>query len=185
MISRKQNEFIGHMQLSTNYAFFVPDTDKPMPDMYIPLEKINDAKDKERVLARITKWDSANKKPEGEVVQVLLAEHESDIAMKEILIENGFPLVFDDDVMEEALRLPDTIAAAEIKKRRDMRQVLTFTIDPVDAKDFDDAISIKKLKDDLYEIGVHIADVSHYVVPGSVLDDDAYNGPLLFICPTG
>ena len=172
--SRKQSEFIGHIQLSSNFAFFIPDTDKPMPDLYIPLDKLNEAKDKDRVLAKITKWDTTNKKPEGEVVQVLLAEHESDIAMKGILVENGFPLVFEDDVMEEAMRLPDVISASEIKKRKDMRGVLTFTIDPVDARDFDDAISIKKLKTDLYEIGVHIADVSHYVIPGSVLDDHAY-----------
>ena len=174
VITRKQSEFIGHLQVSANYAFFVPDSDRSMPDLYIPLNKLNNAKDKDRVLARVTKWDSANRKPEGEVIQVLLAEHESDIAMKEILVENGFPLVFDDDVMEEALRLPDVISAADIKKRKDMRDVLTFTIDPVNARDFDDAISIKKLKTDLYEIGVHIADVSHYVQHGSVLDDDAY-----------
>ncbi len=174
VVSRKQSEFIGHVQVSSNYAFFIPDTGKPMPDLYIPLDKLNNAKDKDRVLAKITKWDSANKKPEGVVVQVLLAEDESDIAMKEILVENGFPLVFEDDVMEEAMRLPDVISHADIKKRKDMRDVLTFTIDPVDARDFDDAISIKKLKTDLYEIGVHIADVSHYVLPGSVLDDDAY-----------
>ncbi|MEJ7681687.1 MAG: RNB domain-containing ribonuclease [Segetibacter sp.] len=166
MVDRKQSEFIGHIQLSANYAFFIPDTDKPMPDLYIPLDKLNAAKDKDRVLARITNWNSANKKPEGEVVQVILAEDESDIAMKGILVENGFPLVFEDDVMEEAMRLPDVISHADIKKRKDMRDVLTFTIDPVDARDFDDAISIKKLKADLYEIGVHIADVSHYVLPG-------------------
>ncbi|MDQ6814865.1 MAG: VacB/RNase II family 3'-5' exoribonuclease, partial [Bacteroidota bacterium] len=174
VLNRKQSEFIGHIQLSSNFAFFIPDTDKPMPDLYIPLEKLNEAKDKDRVLAKITKWDTVNKKPEGEVVQVLLAEHESDIAMKSILVENGFQLVFEDDVMEEAMRLPDIISASEIKKRRDMRDVLTFTIDPVDARDFDDAISIKKIKTDMYEIGVHIADVSHYVTPGSILDDDAY-----------
>lgn len=175
VVSRKQSEFIGHLQVNANYAFFIPDTGKPMPDLYIPIDKLNNAKDKDRVLAKITKWDSPNKKPEGEVVQVLLAEHESDIAMKEILVENGFPLVFEDDVMEEAMRLPDIISHADIKKRKDMRDVLTFTIDPVDARDFDDAISVKKLKSDLYEIGVHIADVSHYVLPGSVLDDDAYH----------
>ncbi len=174
VVSRKQSEFIGHLQVSSNYAFFISDTGKPMPDLYIPLDKLNNAKDKDRVLAKVTKWDSVNKKPEGEVVQVLLAEHESDIAMKEILLENGFPLVFEDDVIEEAMRLPDVIAHADIKKRKDVRDVLTFTIDPVDARDFDDAISIKKIKADLYEIGVHIADVSHYVLPGSVLDDDAY-----------
>ena len=174
VVSRKQSEFIGHVQVSSNFSFFVADGDRAMPDLYIAADKLNGAVDKQRVLARITKWDSTNKKPEGEVVQVLLAEQESDIAMKSILIENGFPLVFDDDVMEEALRLPDVISNADIKKRKDMRDTLTFTIDPVDAKDFDDAISIKNLKDDLYEIGVHIADVSHYVTPGTLLDDDAY-----------
>jgi ribonuclease R len=174
VVSRKQSEFIGHVQVSSNFAFFIADSDKPMPDLYIPLDKLNNAKDKDRVLAKITKWDTNNKKPEGEVVQVLLAEQESDLAMKAILLENGFPLVFEDDVMEEAMRLPDVISASEIKKRKDMRDVLTFTIDPVDARDFDDAISIKKLKGDLYEIGVHIADVGHYVTPGSLLDDAAY-----------
>ena len=175
VISRKQSEFIGHLQVSSNYAFFIPDTGKPMPDLYIPLDKLNNAKDKDRVLVRVTKWDSPNKKPEGEVVQQLLAEHESDIAMKEILVENGFPLVFEDDALEEAMRLPDVISASDIKKRKDMRDVLTFTIDPVDARDFDDAISVKRIKADLYEIGVHIADVSHYLLPGSALDDDAYH----------
>ena len=175
VVSRKQSEFIGHLQVSSNYAFFIPDAGKPMPDLYIPLDKLNNAKDKDRVLARVTKWDSPNKKPEGEVVQQLLAEHESDIAMKEILVENGFPLVFEDDALEEAMRLPDVISSSDIKKRKDMRDVLTFTIDPVDARDFDDAISVKRIKADLYEIGVHIADVSHYLLPGSALDDDAYH----------
>ena len=174
VVSRKQSDFIGHLQLSSSFAFFIPDTDKPMPDLYIPLEKINGAQDKDRVLARITKWDGGNKKPEGEVLQVLKAEDESDIAMKEILIENGFPLEFSDDVLEEAARLNEIIPQAEIDERRDMRSELTFTIDPVDARDFDDAISIKKLKENIYEIGVHIADVSHYVTPGSELDDEAY-----------
>src|SRR3954452_20973483 len=109
VINRKQSEFIGHIQLSSNFAFFIPDTDKPMPDLYIPLDKLNNARDKDRVLAKITKWDTNNKKPEGEVVQVLLAEQESDLAMKAILLENGFPLAFEDDVMEEAMRLPDLI----------------------------------------------------------------------------
>lgn len=174
VVNRKQSEFIGHVDVSPSFAFFIPDAGKPMPDFYIPLDKINGAKDKDRVLARITKWDNGNKKPEGEVVQVLLAEDESDIAMKEILLENGFPLKFDDDVLEEAARLPDIIGASEISKRRDMREELTFTIDPVDARDFDDAISIKKIKGHTYEIGVHIADVSHYVTPGTELDNEAY-----------
>ena len=174
VISRKQSQFIGRIQLSANFAFFIADTDKPMPDLFIPIDKLNGANDKDRVIARITKWDNSNKKPEGEVIQVILAEQESDIAMKEILAENGFPLIFPDEVLEEAARLNDVIPESEISKRRDCRDILTFTIDPVDARDFDDAISFKKIKNDQYEIGVHIADVSHYVEPGSILDEDAY-----------
>jgi ribonuclease R len=105
---------------------------------------------------------------------VLDAENSNDAAMKEILLEAGFPLSFPDDVMEEAARIPDSISADEIALRKDIREVLTFTIDPVDAKDFDDAISIQKLKNGNYEIGVHIADVSHYVIPDSALDKEAY-----------
>jgi ribonuclease R len=174
VVSRKQTEFIGHIQLSTNYAFFVPDTDKPMPDLYIPLENLNGAKNKERVIARIDKWEKGGKKPIGSIVQVVQAEDESNLAMKEILAENGFPLTFPDDVLEESERLSDKISGSEIEKRKDVRDILTFTIDPVDARDFDDALSVKKLKEDLYEIGVHIADVSHYVVPDTELDDEAY-----------
>jgi len=175
VLHRKQNEFVGHLQLSTNYAFFVPDTDKPMPDIFIPLDKVNGAKHHDRVVAKITKWDNGNKKPEGEIVQVILAEDESNIAMKEILAENGFPLTFPDEVMEEAERLIDVISQQEIDKRRDCRDLLTFTIDPIDARDFDDALSIKKIKADLYEVGVHIADVSHYVLPDTALDADSYD----------
>ena len=174
VVSRRQTEFIGTIQLSTNYAFFIPDTDKPMPDLYIPLDKINGAKNKERVAARLIKWDKDDKKPIGEVITVLNNEDVNDMAMKEIIAENGFPLSFADDVIEESERLSDTITEKEIKKRKDFRNILTFTIDPVDAKDFDDALSIKKLKDDLYEIGVHIADVSHFVEEESELDKEAY-----------
>ena len=174
VITRKQNEFIGHIQLSTNFAFFVPDTDKPMPDLFIPLDKLKGAKNKDKVVARLVDWGKDDKKPVGEVISVLLAEDENDAAMKEILAEAGFPLSFNDTVMEEALRLPDVISSAEIKKRKDCREILTFTIDPVDAKDFDDALSIRKLKNGNYEIGVHIADVSHYVEPETALDEEAY-----------
>jgi ribonuclease R len=174
VVSRRQTEFIGTIQLSTNYAFFIPDTDKPMPDLYIPLEKTNGAKNKERVAARLVRWDKDDKKPIGEVITVLNNEDVNDMAMKEILAENGFPLSFTDDVIEESERLDDAITEKEIKKRKDFRNILTFTIDPVDAKDFDDAISIKKIKNDLYEIGVHIADVSHFVEAETALDEEAY-----------
>jgi ribonuclease R len=174
VVSRRQTEFIGTMQLSTNYAFFIPDTDKPMPDLYIPLEKINGAKNKERVAARLIRWNKDDKKPIGEVISILNNEDANDMAMQEILAENGFPLSFEDSVIEESERLGDTITEKEIKKRKDFRKTLTFTIDPADAKDFDDALSIKKIKNDLYEIGVHIADVSHFVETGTALDDEAY-----------
>src|SRR5258708_11592883 len=108
-------------------------------------------------------WEK-NKKPQGQVVQVMDKTDINDQAMKEILLENGFPIFFPENVLEESGRLPALIAAAEIASRKDVRSILTFTIDPVDAKDFDDAISIRSLANGLLELGVHIADVRHYVV---------------------
>ena len=174
VITRKQTEFIGHIQLSTNFAFFVPSTNKPVPDFYIPLDKLNGATHKQKVVARLLKWEKADKKPLAEVVSLMREEDENDAAMKEILAEAGFPLSFPEDVMEEALRLSDAITKEELSKRIDFRKILTFTIDPVDAKDFDDAISIKTISKGLYEIGVHIADVSHFVLPNTALDEEAY-----------
>jgi ribonuclease R len=174
VVTRKQTEFIGHLQLSTNHAFFVPDTDKPMPDLFIPLIDINGAKNKDRVIARLVKWDKTDKKPVGEIVKVLLPEDDNDAAMQELLAQAGFPLSFPMDVQESAERIPEILDKEEIAKRRDCREILTFTIDPADAKDFDDAISIRELSKDVYEIGVHIADVSYYVLPESDLDVEAY-----------
>ncbi|MBV9962313.1 MAG: ribonuclease R [Parafilimonas sp.] len=174
VVSRQRTEFIGTLQLSTNYAFFIPDTDKPMPDIFIPLEKINGAKNKERVAVRLLRWDKDDKKPIGEVISVLNEENMNDIAMQEILSESGFPLSFPDEVIKESEKLSAEITEKEIMKRKNFRDVLTFTIDPVDAKDFDDAISIKKIRKDFYEIGVHIADVSHFVHTETALDDEAY-----------
>lgn len=174
VVSRKQTEFIGTIQIATNFAFFIPDSDKPMPDLFIPLESLKGAKNKDKVVVRMVKWEKGDKKPVGEVVSLMKAEDVNDMAMKEILAEKGFPLSFSDDVLEESERLPDSISPSEIKNRKDFREILTFTIDPVDAKDFDDAISIRLLKTGFYEIGVHIADVSHYVEPETKLDDEAY-----------
>ncbi len=174
VIERKQTEFIGYIQLSTNFAFFVPDTDKPMPDLFIPLTDLHGAKHKDRVVARLVKWDRDDKKPVGTVVSIMQPEDENDAAMKELLAQAGFPLYFPDDVLEEAARLPEILPQAEINKRRDCRELLTFTIDPVDAKDFDDAISLRKLNSGMYEVGVHIADVSHYVEPDTELDREGY-----------
>ena len=171
---RKQTEFIGNIQMSKNFAFFIPASEKPIPDFYIAADKLNGAKDNERVVAKLVSWDKSEKKPIGEVVSILKSEDENDMAMKEILIETGFPLAFDKEVLAEVKKLDQHIAREEISKRKDFRDILTFTIDPVDAKDFDDAISIRNLDNGNYEIGVHIADVSHYVQPGTLLDKTAY-----------
>ncbi|HMG66874.1 MAG TPA: ribonuclease R [Chitinophagaceae bacterium] len=183
VLRRKQTEFIGKMQVkevrpddpaAKGFGFFIAETDKPMPDIYIPKQNFNGAKDNDRVVVRMLEWDKDGKRPVGEVLSIMDEEDSNDMAMKEILLQNGFPLIFPDDAMEEAARIPDTIPAEEIKKRKDVREILTFTIDPVDAKDFDDAISYRLLKNGNYEIGVHIADVAYYVEEGTALDNAAY-----------
>lgn len=171
---RKQKEFIGNIQMSKNFAFFIPATEKPIPDFYIATDKLNGAKDNERVVVKFISWEKNDKKPIGEVVAILKSEDENDMAMKEILIDAGFPLEFENEVLAEVKKLQAHISREEQKKRKDFRDILTFTIDPVDAKDFDDAISIRNLDNGNYEIGIHIADVSHFVKPGSLLDKSAY-----------
>ncbi len=170
---RKQTDFPGHIEMGDGFAFFIAETARPMPDVYVTRAKLNGAVDKDRVIVRITEWNK-NKKPQGEVIQVLDESDENDRVMKEILLENGFPIVFPEEVLLASGKLPELIPTEEINKRKDFRKVLTFTIDPADAKDFDDAISFREIENDLYEVGIHIADVSHYVQTGSVLDDEAY-----------
>ncbi|MFI5188544.1 MAG: ribonuclease R family protein, partial [Chitinophagales bacterium] len=174
VLRRKQTEFIGRMQMNEGFGFFMAETDKPMPDIFIPKQNFNGAKDNDRVVVRLLEWEKDGKRPVGEVVSVMDEEDSNDMAMKEILLENGFPIEFAEDAMEEAARIPDTISNSEIEKRKDVRAILTFTIDPIDAKDFDDAISFRVLKNGNYEIGVHIADVAHYVEEDSALDKAAY-----------
>ena len=173
VVKRKQVEFMGRLQMNKSFAFFIADVDKPMTDIYVPLENLKNATETDRVIVKIVEWEK-NKKPVGEVVQILDPSDEGDFAMKDILMENGFPLSFPEDVIEQAERLPDVISQSEIESRKDFRETLTFTIDPIDAKDFDDAISFKVLKNGTYEIGVHIADVSHYVAEDTDLDKEAF-----------
>jgi len=146
VLHRRRTEFIGRLEMNKGYAFFIPDVDKPMPDFFIPQESINGAADGDRVVAKLVRWEQDGKRPQGEVLSIMDPENNNDAAMKEILLESGFPLQFDDEALEVAARIPDTISEDEIKKRLDVRPVLTITIDPVDAKDFDDAISIRLLK---------------------------------------
>lgn len=175
VIRRKRNEFIGEIEMGKGFAFFVAETDKPMPDIFIPLPSLSGAKQGDRVVVKVVSWSAdAAKRPVGEVVSILREEDLNEAAMKEILLEAGFPLEFSEEAMEETARIPDLISVEEIRKRKDCRPKLTFTIDPIDAKDFDDAISVVKLENGNYEIGVHIADVSHYVEEGSLLDKEAF-----------
>ena len=174
VVERKQTEFIGNISVKEKAAFFMAGGNTPMPDFHIDFSKLNGAKDGDRVVAKFLKWDKSDKKPEGEIIAVMTAENEADMAMKEIIVNAGFPLQFDDAVLKAADALLPNISREELKKRKDCRDILTFTIDPVDAKDFDDAISIRNLDNGNYEIGVHIADVSHFVTPGGIIDKAAY-----------
>lgn len=174
VVARKQNEFTGRVQLQAHYGFFIPDNDKVPVDFFIPLHLLNGAKDGDHALARIVEWKGNSKSPVAEIVNLLTEESMNEKAMQGILTENGFTLTFPESVMEEAGRCNDAIDETALKTRKDFRKTLTFTIDPEDAKDFDDAISIKKQKGGWYQIGVHIADVSYYVQPGSELDKEAF-----------
>src|ERR1035437_8821620 len=129
VVERKQIEFIGDIEVNENFAFFKADSQKPKPDFYISIRNINGAKNKDRVVVRFLNWEKGEKKPEGEVVTVLQAKDRNDMAMKEILIQNGFALEFPKIVLDEANDLNDTIDKNELAKRRDYRDVLTFTID--------------------------------------------------------
>ncbi len=171
---RKQTEFIGVLEVNQEYAFFLPESSRKIPDFFVPSSAFNGARDGDRVVVKMVEWREKDKNPRGQVISVLNEKDTNDMAMKEILVENGFPLEFSDDAMEEALRQPDSITESEIETRKDMRNILTFTIDPVDARDFDDALSFRNLKNGIYEIGVHIADVSHYLPENSPLDTEAY-----------
>ncbi|WP_160710970.1 ribonuclease R [Chitinophaga solisilvae] len=173
ILKRNKTEFTGTLQISKSFGFLLTEKGMFMPDIYIPANSLKDAKNGDKAVVKIVAWGEKSRKPVGEVIEILDASDTNDLAMKEILIEAGFPLSFPDEVLEELAVIREEITETEVRKRKDVRNILTFTIDPVDAKDFDDAISFRLLKNGLYEIGVHIADVSHYVIPGTELDKEA------------
>lgn len=174
IVQRSKTDFTGTIDISNSYAFFLPDDRKMLHDIFIPLDNLNGAKDGEKVVVSIIEWPKNAKNPIGRVKSVLGKKGENNTEMNAILADFGFPLEFLKAVEEEANSISDVISEEEIKKRHDFRETTTFTIDPADAKDFDDAISFKKLENGNYEIGVHIADVSHYVIPDSNLDKEAF-----------
>jgi ribonuclease R len=172
IVERAKSTFVGTVSKSRNFAFFIP-SGKAAFDLFIPNEKLKGAKDGQKAIAKITEWPPKAKNPFGEIIEVLGDVGDNDAEMHAILAEYDLPLRFPENVLKAAEKIPDIISEEEIKKRRDMRGVTTITIDPADAKDFDDALSIRKLENGFWEVGIHIADVSHYVKPGTILDDEA------------
>lgn len=175
IISRAKTEFTGTIQMLPKFAFLIPDNRKMLHDIFIPLDQLNGAKDGEKAVAKITDWPISAKNPIGEITAVLGEQGLNATEMNAVLAEYGFPLEFPKNVEKECDAISTTIHPNEIKNRRDFRDTLTFTIDPFDAKDFDDAISFKRIDQHTFEIGVHIADVSHYVQPNTALDQEALN----------
>ena len=175
ILERARDTFVGTVEISSNYAFLLPDSRKMPFDIFIPLEKLKGVKHGQKAIARIIDWPAKVKNPFGEIVDILGYPGENDTEMHSILAEFELPIKFSEEVEAEAEQIPDRITPEEIKGRRDFRKVPTFTIDPADAKDFDDALSLQSLDNELWEVGVHIADVSHYVKTKTILDQEAYN----------
>lgn len=173
IIERAKTDFVGIFSLSHGFAFVVPDRITMPLSIYIPKGKYKGAKDGQKVIVHLTDWPDNAKNPFGEIVKVLGNPGENNVEMQSILAEYEYPLDFPKAVEKEAKAISEKIKSAEIKKRRDFRNVFTVTIDPHDAKDFDDALSLQYLPNGNYEVGVHIADVSHYVQPGSAIDAEA------------
>ncbi|MDG1380378.1 MAG: ribonuclease R [Flavobacteriaceae bacterium] len=174
IIQRAKSEYVGVIQIHKSYAFVIPDGNKMYTDIFVPINKTNKAEEGDKVLVSLEDWPEKADSPYGRVLKVLGKPGEHNTEIHAILAEYGLPLEFPHDVEEFANNIDTSIRNEEIKKRRDMRQDLTFTIDPKDAKDFDDALSFKVLEHNLYEIGIHIADVSHYLKEGTILDNEAY-----------
>ncbi len=175
IIERAKDSFVGIVDISAQYAFLITD-DKKMPyDLFIPLEKLNGAKDGDKAIARITDWPAKGKNPFAEIIEVLGRPGDNEVEMHSILAEFNLPIHFPEEVSAAAEDIPDKITAEDYKERRDFRDTHTFTIDPKDAKDFDDALSMRRLKNGNLEVGVHIADVTHYVRPKSIIDEEGYD----------
>ena len=174
VLERAKIDYVGTLQRNKNFSFLVPDDKRMYADIFVANENLNGAKDGQKVIVSLTDWPENAKNPFGKVKTVLGEPGENDTEMHAIVAEFGFPLEFPAEVEKEAQKIPTTVSKNEIKKRVDFRETLTFTIDPEDAKDFDDALSFKKLENGNYEIGVHIADVSHYVRVGTKLDENAF-----------
>ncbi|MDD2285189.1 MAG: ribonuclease R [Paludibacter sp.] len=172
IMERAKDTFVGILDVSDNFAFLVCDNRVLTNDVFIPKNKLNGAKDGQKVIVKLMQWEPNMKSPVGEVIDILGDKGNNDTEMHAILAEFGLPYKYPEQVNDAADKIDAGITPEEVAKRIDMREVTTFTIDPRDAKDFDDALSLRKLKDGLWEVGVHIADVTHYVRPGSIIDKE-------------
>jgi len=174
IIEHARDTFVGIIEILDRYAFCIAESRQMPYDIFIPLDKLGQAINGQKVIVRITDWPERAKNPFGEVVEVLGNPGEHETEMHAILAEFGLPYRFTDETEQAAELIPDTITQDDYKEHRDFRNITTFTIDPEDANDFDDALSFRKLDNNNWEIGVHIADVTHYVKPKSLLDREAY-----------
>jgi ribonuclease R len=175
IIERSRESFAGTLQTGKYYSFFIPDSQNIPVDIMIPNEHIGGAKNGEKVIVKLTDWPERSGNPIGEVIRVLGKPGINEVEMQSILVEFGFPLQFPAEVNKEAEIIGKENHKTEGSKRNDFREVFTITIDPEDAKDFDDALSLKKLENGNWQVGVHIADVSYYVKPGGRIDEEAFN----------
>lgn len=173
IIERNKSSFVGIIEVSKRFAYVIPDSQKMPIDIFVPIDETLGAQNGDKVVAKITDWPQHAKNPVGEVIQVLGKPGKHSVEMHAIMVDFELPISFPRDVESAANLIPMDIPKDELKKRRDFRSITTFTIDPVDAKDFDDALSIQRLENGNFEIGVHIADVSHFVKPNDVIDRDA------------
>ena len=175
VLERKKTSYVGIVDKQKSFAFVRPTDSRMYTDIFVPPEKLKKANDGDKVLVNLGDWPDGTDSPYGEIVEVLGRPGEHNTEIHSILAEYGLPHEFPYEVEQFAKTLDTSIKESEIAKRRDMRDVLTLTIDPKDAKDFDDALSFQKLENGNYEIGIHIADVSHYVQPDTILEDEAYD----------
>jgi ribonuclease R len=173
ILERWRTSFVGTVEVMPNFAFLIPDN-KNMPfDLFIPASKLNGAKQGQKAVAKVVDWDPKSKNPVAEIVKVLGYPGLNETEMHAILAEFELPADFPEEVERDAEKISGVITGSDISERRDFRDIPTFTIDPEDARDFDDALSMKKLENGNWEIGVHIADVTHYVRPGSITEEEA------------
>lgn len=174
IVKRTHDTFVGELHVEKHYAFLITENRIMPNDIFIPKEMLKGGKNGDKAVVKLLEWPMDSKNPVGKVIDILGKSGDNNTEMNAILAEYGLPYAYPSAVEEAANRISNEITADEIAKRKDFRNITTFTIDPIDAKDFDDALSIRPVGDGLWEIGVHIADVSYYVTEGSIIDKEAF-----------